>query len=258
MLSQPNWFNWPLILAYHSISEQREDALSVKAKDFEDQLAWLHKRGFRSETLQNYFARPKKRNERIVILTFDDGYADNFRVAWPILRKFGFVATIFLVSQYVGTDQIFPWDRPKINSTRDAWLYHSLNWEQVKEMAEHGIEFGSHTCTHPELPGLSEEEGRKEICQSRQEITGHLQRPITSFCYPRGKLNEAITRYVAEAGYSCAVVTPTRTGIPRNQFTLRRVGLYQKNTAFQFRMKTIPLIRNNYEWVKAVLARIKP
>ncbi|MBD2355852.1 polysaccharide deacetylase family protein [Tolypothrix sp. FACHB-123] len=246
-------YDWPLILAYHSVNQERKDSLAVSTIDFDNQLAWLKKQGYRSLTLAEFLLQPVKKGEKVVIITFDDGYADNYHLAFPILKRYGFVATIFLVSDYINTDQIFYWDVPKISNNYEQSLYKLLTWEQVQEMLDYGIEFGSHTCTHPELSSLSREQCIEEITRSRQDLEAKLGREVVSFCYPRGKLNTEVIQLVEQAGYRGAVVTPKRSGIPLNPYTLRRVGIYQQTTPSVFRLKLTPLMRKNYERFKWLL-----
>lgn len=255
-MNQPGvWYDWPLILAYHSISAQRRDSLAVRVADFDAQLAWLRRHGYRSLTLAEYMRHPPARGERVVILTFDDGYADNYTHAFPILQRYGFVATVFLVADYISTERIFGWDAPKIGAAHEAEQYRVLTWQQIDAMAAYGIEFGSHTCTHPELPAVSPEQCAREIVQSRQKLAARIGQEIGSFCYPRGKLNDDVIRLVEQAGYRCAVVTPTRAGIPLGRYTLRRVGLYQNSTPWRFRIKIARLVRGNYERLKRLSQR---
>jgi len=240
-------YNWPLILAYHSISHYRVDSLAVNVSDFEIQMAWLYHNGYRSITLEDFVLKKYRKGERIVIITFDDGYEDNYNLAFPILKKYGYVATIFLVSDYVNTDHIFYWDKSKISGQLQDNLFGILSWNQVYEMAEYGIEFGSHTCTHPELTKISSDQCREEINRSRTDLKDKLGHDIFSFSYPRGNLDNETITMVDKAGYSCAVVTPTRWGIPLNAYTLRRVGIYYENSFRTFRLKINPLVSRNKE-----------
>lgn len=251
------WRDWPLILAYHSISEHRRDSLAVRASDFAAQMAWLRRRGYRAITLREFMSQSIKKGERLVIITFDDGYADNYTLAWPILKQHGFVATIFLVSDYVNTKQILPWDQPKILSPSETSHYHVLSWDQIHDMAASGIEFGSHTCTHPELTTTSPEQSLDEVDRSRHDLQRQLGQDVVSFCYPRGALNAATIRLVEQSGYWGAVVTPKRAGIPLNRFTLRRVGVYYNVTPLRFQIKIWPWMRNYYERLRW-LARSGP
>ena len=246
------WLNWPLILAYHSVSDNRHDGLAMRVSQFEQQMRWLSRRGYRSLTLAQYRSQPIRKGERIVIITFDDGYEDNFTLAFPILRKYGFVATIFLVSDFIDTDQIYDWDLLQITPNGSRAPYRLLNWKQIREMAKSEFEFGSHTCTHPELTRISLEAGWQEISRSRIEISQQLDREVVSFCYPRGDLNRDTIHMVQQAGYQCAVVTPSplrmpSSGLPLNCYTLRRIGLYRNNTRYHFWLKTRPLVRTYRE-----------
>ena len=252
------WRRWPLILAYHSVTCNRTDSLSVRSVDFEWQIRWLHERGYRSMTLAEYISNTPSQQERVVILTFDDGYADNYHQAFPILKKFGYVATIFLVADYVSTDRLFHWDRPKVSSKIDRGAFQALNWEQVREMADYGIEFGSHTCTHPNLAAIDRDQCRAEIFDSRAKLHAALGRDVSSFCYPGGRLDNEVIHMVEEAGYQGAVVTPPRRGIPHGRCTMRRIGIYYQNTSWVFRLKVTRFIRKNYEhlrWLQGTLKR---
>jgi peptidoglycan/xylan/chitin deacetylase (PgdA/CDA1 family) len=246
-------YDWPLILAYHSVSTRRTDALAVRVEAFEEQMAWLRRQGYHALTLADLAARPSRERRRAVALTFDDGYADNHSCAFPILKRYGFVATVFVVTDHVGTDRLFSWDVPKVRNEADRSAYQALTWDQLGEMQDHGFEVGSHTCTHPELPAVSEERGREEVQRSRRDLETRLGRPIASFCYPRGKLDAAVLRMVERSGYRWGVVTAKRSGIPHGPLTLRRVGIYQGDGATRFRIKVNPLVRRSWEpalWVR--------
>jgi peptidoglycan/xylan/chitin deacetylase (PgdA/CDA1 family) len=210
-----NETHWPLILGYHSINDNREDGLAVKASDFERQIAWLHRKRYRSSTLADFAKGLAERGEQTVVITFDDGYADNYTVAFPILKRYGFVATVFLVSDYVGQKHVFWWDTSKIQAPGQESWYYPLNWSQIAEMKEHGIEFGSHTCTHPpRLTVLSDRQRWEEVHRSRQELEARLGCEVSSFCYPRGDLDARLIGMVERAGYRTAVVTPPSTRNP--------------------------------------------
>ena len=243
-------YGWPLTLAYHSVSHSRTDSLAVRTPNFEHQMAWLHRRGYRSMTVSQFMNEAPQDVRRVVIITFDDGYADNYTLAYPALKQYGFTATIFLVSDYVGTDHIHTWDVPKMQSDKDLAPYRLLTWEQVHEMASYGIEFGSHTKTHHNLTTLPEEQRWEEIHQSRKDIQTNLGSEVVSFCYPRGDLDDDVIGMVEKAGYKCGVVTPPRAGIPLCRYTLRRIGVYHDNSNLLFWLKTKTPVRKNYERLK--------
>jgi peptidoglycan/xylan/chitin deacetylase (PgdA/CDA1 family) len=239
--------DWPLILAYHSVSQTRSDSLAVPLTEFENQMEWLRRHDYQSMTLANFVQQPIEKRRPVVIITFDDGYADNYALAFPVLKRYGFVATVFLVSDYIGTDRIFSWDAPAIQNGADPSFYRLLNWQQVREMVAFGIEVGSHTCTHRELTSLSDQECWDEITRSRRDLQAKLGHPVTSFCYPRGDLNGRAIQFVEKAGYDCGVVTPPRRRIPLCAYTLRRVGIYHESKPLIFRLKVNAFVRRYHE-----------
>ncbi|NLG59537.1 MAG: polysaccharide deacetylase family protein, partial [Gammaproteobacteria bacterium] len=104
----------PLILGYHSVSRARTDGLAVRLEDFDWQMHWLAARGYRAATLAQWARGEIHPKERTVWITFDDGYADNYTAAFPILQRYGFTATVFLVTGSVGREEVFWWDRSKL------------------------------------------------------------------------------------------------------------------------------------------------
>lgn len=245
--------DWPLILAYHSVSDERTDSLAVRVADFDMQMSWLHRRGYKSMTVGQFVNGNVQKGERVVIITFDDGYADNYTAAFPILKRYGHVATIFLVSDLVDTNDINWFDVSKVSNKYDRSLFQVLTWGAVKEMNTHGIDFGSHSCTHPRLVDLTSEKLWEEVTRSRADIEEKLDQPVVSFCYPHGVLNQEVIDAVEKAGYSCGVVTPPSSGILLSRYTLRRIGIYRHNSPLLFRLKMTPIVRKNYErlrWVR--------
>jgi peptidoglycan/xylan/chitin deacetylase (PgdA/CDA1 family) len=238
----------PLILAYHSVSERRTDALAVRLDAFERQMAWLARRGYRSATLADLVSGAADGPGPLVVVTFDDGYRDNFTLALPVLERHGFVATVFAVSDYVGTQRIFPWDEPKLAALPDPDPFRVLDWDELRDLRERGFEIGSHTCSHPhELRALPAEERWEELVRSKRDLEAKLGAPVVSFCYPRGSVDPDVVRAVEEAGYACGVVTPPRRGLPLTPYTLRRVGIYQRNSDRIFRLKTSRFVRRHQE-----------
>jgi peptidoglycan/xylan/chitin deacetylase (PgdA/CDA1 family) len=188
-------------------------------------------------TLSGYISTPVSQ-KRIVIITFDDGYMDNYSVAYPILRKFGFTATFFITPSYVNTDHIYWWDLQGASVSGDQPSYQLLTWQQIREMERAGFEIGSHTCTHAILTKISEVEAWREVDQSRRILSDALGKSIESFCYPEGRLNKTVIEMVKKTGYSCGVVTPSHAGIPLSRYTLRRVGIYYSTDMLRFLIKT--------------------
>ncbi len=189
------------IVYYHRIDEEQHRSC-VAPSAFAEQMRLLRTEGFRVLPLaavSEHLAAGRSFPERSVAVTFDDGFADNHRNALPVLVREGIPATVFLATGYVGTDEL-----PVV---RDRRGLRPLDWAQVEEMSREGVEMGAHTVTHPELPGLSDEDLRREIRGSKEAIEQRLGRPVSSFCYPRGRFDDRVERAVAGAGFALACTT---------------------------------------------------
>ena len=186
------------ILMYHYIrvNPNRHDTLgadlSVTPQHFAAQMALLVAAGYRTITLDDLVAalrdgRPLPPHP--VILTFDDGYADFYSSAYPILARDGLRATSFVITGRV--------DRPGY-----------LTWGQMRTMEAGGlVQFESHTVDHVELPYVSLVKAEYELNASRAALEQHLGVPIDFFCYPSGRYNAQVETLVARAGYEAAVTT---------------------------------------------------
>jgi len=231
---------FPLVLAYHRVNPQGKDSLSVRVRDFEVQTSYLRKRGWESLTLADYYLRYLRHGivppERSFVITFDDGFRDNYLFAYPLLEKYGYNATLFLTVKYIGTNDAFPWQSGPLEAEDLA-----LSWEQVHHLRGAGFEIGSHTLTHPLLTKLSLAAAEKEIVDSKAIIEQRLDEEIYSFCYPSGDFNDAICTLVRRAGYKLAVVTPCGPGIDATDLTLHRVGIYRGDSLAVFRLKISPV-----------------
>jgi peptidoglycan/xylan/chitin deacetylase (PgdA/CDA1 family) len=190
------WINVP-ILTYHyiRINPDRFDrlgfALSVTPADFAAQMDWLKESGYHPITagdLSAYLRGARGLPSKPVILTFDDGYADFYTTALPILRAHDFRATAYVVSGFVG------------------WPNY-MTAAQVLEADRSGIEIGSHTVNHPNLTNLSYGSVRAQLTDSKRFLEHLLGHPVTSFCYPSGKVNSMVAWQVADVGYDSATTT---------------------------------------------------
>ena len=233
------------ILAYHSVHPDRRDVINVSPQRFAQQMQWLADHGFRGVSLQHYrqaLAAGQPSAARMVAITFDDGYLDNYTQAWPILQRHHFTATIFVVPSRVGTkivhDEAWLTQFPSV--PREAYAY--MDWQQILSLNDAGIEIGSHTVTHPLLDEIPQSDQEHEIHESKRLLESRLGHPVVSFCYPAGHFTNDCLRFVREAGYHQAVVTPYQSGqIRGGDFTLKRSGLYRDDTLPRFLFKISPL-----------------
>lgn len=181
-------------LMYHHVGtvtnpQDEQFPFTVTPEQFEKHLLFLQQNGYTVISEADlYHARESGKTtlKKPVLLTFDDGYADNYTNLFPLLQKYQAHALIFLVTERIGTPGY-------------------LTWDQIKQMHASGlVAFGSHTCSHRRLRSLSDEEITQEITQSKQILEENLGAPIYSFCYPYGAggFDKRVRPQVFKAGYT--------------------------------------------------------
>ena len=189
---------------YHSISppEGDHDALCTSPERFEAQMLYLKRRNLSGVSMRTlYLAMSVGDAGGLVGITFDDGYEDFLSAALPTLERLGFSATVFVVAGMLGKENT--WEHrggPRLP-------LRLLDANGVREISERGIEVGSHTVTHPRLPGLDPETLVHEISDSRQRLGEIVGAPVEGFCYPYGNLDDPAIRAARRAGYLYAVGT---------------------------------------------------
>lgn len=197
-----------MILLYHhvcpvsEIPADPEQSISqgwkytIMPEDFEFQISYFLKKGFRFVSIQGYYStvlQKGRENGKELVVTFDDGWADNYRFAFPVLKKYGIPALIFVTVD--GIQSGGPW---------------TFSLKQAKEMAANGIEFGSHTCTHRILTRISGSDAQKEIEDSKKQLEALLDHPVDFLAYPGGAFNQSIVNMTRVAGYkaACSILSP--------------------------------------------------
>ena len=209
-----------LILLYHRVDDGVRQELAVTAADFAWQMDYLQRRNYRVITLDRACAMmragvgaaPAGLDGKSVVLTFDDGYADFYERAWPVLREHGFPCLVYLVAGFIETGLVFWWDRASGASPL-------MNWAQLRELAAAGplVSFGSHTLSHPDLTRLDPAGLLQELAGSRALLEERLGRPVSHFAYPRGRTTSAVERAVAEEYRSGALLLNGRRLLPGRQ-----------------------------------------
>ncbi|KAF0221838.1 MAG: polysaccharide [Geobacteraceae bacterium] len=222
------------ILMYHSIAEPsdaRERSICLPLSEFERQMEFLREDEYTPvslDLLAEVAAGKGVLPFRPVVITFDDGYADNFAAAFPILQRCGFPATVFLVTGCVGGTNA--WDVACGGPER--WL---LTWDNVAEMLRGGVTFGSHTVSHRRLTELAPADALTEMRESKRVMEERLEVPVRHFSYPYGEMNEAVVALVREAGYLTACTTMSGfNGADINHLALRRLDIYGTDTLPRF------------------------
>lgn len=211
-----------IVLMYHNIGIPPEGAglrgLYVTPRMFGFQMWYLRAAGFRVVPLREIIELINGgiTGKRLVAITFDDGYMDFYVHAYPVLRKYGFPATVFAVAGHVGGEN--EWDAAELNVRKRL-----MGWAEIMEVSCHGIEIGAHSMTHPFLSRLDMDRIREEVQGPKAALGERLGRPVEFFCYPYGDYDDRVAEAAKEAGYLGAVTT--RRGLVRagdDPFCLRR------------------------------------
>jgi peptidoglycan/xylan/chitin deacetylase (PgdA/CDA1 family) len=190
----------PLILMYHMVGTVSRDPnlLCVTPGRFAAQMAWLRRSRLRGVDVATLLAaRREGRADRMVGLTFDDGYADVLDNAIPVLREHGFTATMFVLPGRL--DGVNDWD--------DGTPWPLLPASRIAELAASGMEIGSHSATHTALAGAAPEVLAAQVADSRARLRDLTGQPVRGFCYPYGSVDQRARDAVGGAGYdyACAV-----------------------------------------------------
>lgn len=274
--------NRAAVLMYHRVHPE-PDVLSVSPERFATHVRFLREycHPITLSELVRALEEARPLPAGAVVVTFDDGYRDNFTHAYPILAAHGVPATFFVTTGMIDERRHFWWDRVRLGLKEAADVVRewpaiapalegldrhariarvtealkrvpsteardliaritfplgpvepvTMSWENLRVMARHGMEIGSHTVTHPILAQQSPEEADWEVLQSKRDLERHLGMPIRHFAYPNGRacdFSSRLMRTLQEAGYASACSTVEGVVTPRSsRFSLERIGVYQ-------------------------------
>lgn len=220
-----------LILNYHKIEKNSDIGITTRhPDDFLYDLEDLVQLGYQTINLKN-LENPKTIPSNPVILSFDDAYVSFFESAYPRLKYLDLSAVVFVPTGYIGSYN--DWD-VQLKQKK----YRHMNESEIKEIAQNGIEIGSHAITHRYLNGLSPEELEKEVRESKNILAGITKTTIKSFSYPFGKYNQNVLKEVKKY-YSFAVSLGRRKVYEDNDhlYTIPRINIYRTDTRKLFRAK---------------------
>ena len=191
-------------LMYHKIGDSPKGSrlakLWVTAEDFRRQMRYLKEHVYTTLTFSQLRAAEENKRpmpDKPVLVTFDDGYANNYELAYPILKELGLKGNIFLV--YETIDSHNSWHNPD----SEPWI-PMLTWAQTREMQDSGvIEMGSHTMSHKNLPTLALEDTRWQVVESKKRLEEKLGQEMVAFAYPygAGAYVPEVRQAALEAGY---------------------------------------------------------
>ncbi|MDP2912864.1 MAG: polysaccharide deacetylase family protein [Candidatus Omnitrophota bacterium] len=222
------------VLMYHSIDyNDKATKLSVSPDSFARQMEFLHKNHYNVVSLEKAAAgirRGEKTPPKTVVITFDDGFYNNYRYAYPVLKKYKFPATIFVITDEIG---------------KAGWM----DWKELEEMSDSGIiSIGSHTKSHLWLPSLDAKKLEDELAGSKKVLEERLGRKADEFCYPMGAFDRKVQDALRKTGYSCAVATnPGRFYPVDDIYAIKRVRISRtSDNLFIFWIETSGF----YTWIK--------
>jgi len=230
---------------YHMIAAPRRGArfngLRVAPGIFEKQLQWLSQQGWHSFTVSELVTQAGRLPEKSFAITFDDGYADNLLQALPLLKKYHYKATLYLVVDRLGRD--WSTQRKAHHDEGELMREAKLSDAQVQEMLDSGcIELGSHSMTHANFSRLDTQAASKELNESKKALEEHFGVSVQSFAYPFGLYKPEQVALVEGAGFTSAVTT--REGIEDAEswepLELQRIKISGKDScwlAFLLRMR---------------------
>ena len=209
------------ILMYHHLSDLPPDASelqetwTVAPKNFEAQIKLVAERGYRTITMAQLVAHLKRGQPlpaKPIIISFDDGWVDDYVVAYPVLKKYNFIGTFFVYTNAIGHKQF-------------------LTWPQLEEMSAAGMDIQSHTLSHPHLRQLTPDAALKEIADSKVILEKRLGKPVIAFNYPFGEYNAAVIELVKRAGFESAVTLASGYKQRSDElYTLRRIRITDTDT----------------------------
>jgi peptidoglycan/xylan/chitin deacetylase (PgdA/CDA1 family) len=222
------------IFMYHQVAEIPRQfdplGLALPPGQFEQQMSYLARHGYHCLTLAEavqLMRASRRAPANSFVLTFDDGYQDLHSVVCPMLARFGFSATVFLVAGRMGRAS----DWTGQDGERSGQL---LSWAEARELARRGMILGSHTVNHCRLSQLDDRAAHEEIWNSRVVLEDELDMQVEFFSYPYSDTNARVEQSVKAAGYAAACAGNMG---PWGQFHLWRTPCGRDDTAFSFALK---------------------
>lgn len=240
---------------YHSISDDPEQKVPpyfkthVSPARFAEQMSYLAENGWKTVTMGQAAAKLKQGGlpgGKTVAITFDDGFRSFFIHGHPILSRNKQTATMFLPSAYIKDGK----------EGRGSFKgLECMTWEEVRELAGQGIEFGSHTVNHPKLVELSDDAVGRELRDSKSVLEDRLGRPVPAFAYPfafpsrQARFVERLNFWLGDAGYECCVTTEVgRVEAGDDMYRLKRLPVNSCDDREFFARK----LEGCYDWIGSI------
>ncbi len=222
----------PIVLCYHAVSDGWEHPLAVRPRAFERQIRNLLLRRHGPATAGDVI----RGGRRLFHVTFDDCFRSVTSVL-PLLERLAIPVTVFACPQYA--DDGRPLDVPELAAEAVAHPSElaTLTWPDLLDLAERGVEVGSHTVSHPHLPELSDSELEHELRGSRDMMEAKLGRRCRFLAYPYGEHDERVRRAARRARYDAAFALP-RSADDAGPYAIRRIGIFRNDGVIRATLKT--------------------
>lgn len=225
------------ILMYHRIASIPGDRNALPPNKFAEQLSYLARNGFTTITPKMLFTAytegiplPKKP----ILLTFDDGYVDNYTEAMPLLKHYKMNAVVFPIANWIGKDN--NWENFHKKPTK------TMTWNELSAWRDNGLQIEGHTFNHPFLTNCTQEQLCIELSDSRAVLESNLQMPIDFLCYPYGFFNTETVSAVKAAGYKGAFAIFDHVSLWKlNLYALPRIPIPSHQSMWEFRLKVSSL-----------------
>ncbi len=221
------------ILVYHKVDPRLEWGITrLSPSRFARQMEFLAQSGYQTisfrELFQKSFTNP---NQKKIILTFDDAYQSIYQYAFPILKKYQFTASLFIISDFVGSYNL--WD------VHPGWRkFKHLEWKEINSLVQAGWEIGSHSSTHPDLRKCPDERLLDELVNSKAEIKKQTGEEPQILSYPFGRYDARLIQFVKKAGYlGACTMHYYPVDAASDPYQLPRQGVYLWDTLSDFKAK---------------------
>jgi len=241
------------VLMYHKIPDaplQTRHRIFVTKDNFEQHLRFFQRQQFTPITFRDYLAFANGEKDladfpaRPIILTFDDGYTDNYANLLPLMQRYGYRGVLYLLG-----DASIRYNRWDVDTDPTEPRSEIMSEEQKRAFVAAGWEIGAHTMSHVRLPDLPQLEAAREIQESKTVLEQALGTTIVSFAYPFGSIDESSKQHVREAGFAFGVATDTGgIHIEDDRFQVFRINMFPEETPATLRKKTSGWYRAYYRW----------
>jgi peptidoglycan/xylan/chitin deacetylase (PgdA/CDA1 family) len=210
--------------------------LEIAPELFEKQLQYLKNNGYQTISIKQMVSGKNESSlpAKPVIITFDDGTLDFWEYGYPLLEKYGFKASIFVVTDAVGKKST--WDQHIGEPARDL-----MNWDQLRKLHSCGYEICSHSASHRPFQDLETEELVRELNDSKETIKKHLGIFPDIFAYPKGLYKPVHKELVKKSGYiaACAVILHWKDLLSADKFEIKRMTIRGTESMLQFRLRLV-------------------